>query len=266
MKVAVIQLNSTADKNDNIRRASFFVKEAIKRQAQFILLPEIFNFRGVCSKKHLIAEEIPGESSTPFIQIAKQHKVFILLGSVYERIKNSLKVYNTSVLIGPSGKILKKYRKIHLFQARINQRVIDETQSFVPGKTPVLTKIKSFKVGLSICYDLRFPEIYRRYSKEGAGVLVVPSCFTQKTGQAHWHTLLKARAIENSCFVLAPNQCGQDHQGMFAFGHSLIINPWGDILAQASADQEEIINADISLEEIKRVRQILPGLKKHFFD
>ena len=264
MKAAVVQINSSDDKKRNIARACELVKEAIRQKARLIALPEVFNYRGkldAISKFDEIAEKIPGESTISFCELASRAKVFILAGSIYESIGNSKKIYNTSILIGPSGKLLARYRKIHLFDAILGNKTVKESKFFKPGRQLVIGKVENFKAGLSICYDLRFPELYREYFKQGAGLLMVPSSFTKKTGAAHWEVLLRARAVENLCYVLAPNQIGFDGHGIESFGHSLIVNPWGEVLARASSDQEEVITADISMDVLSAKRKILPAIQ-----
>ncbi len=259
MKTGVIQLNSSDQKTQNIQKAVHFVNEAINKEADFIALPEVFNFRGRLQTKdqrQRIAEKIPGESILPFMALAKLRRVFILCGSIYEKIPGSDKMYNTSVLIDPKGEIKAVYRKMHLFQAVIQNRLIKEAEIFRAGEEFVMSRIGQFRLGLSICYDLRFPELYRRYAREGGHLLCVPSAFTKATGESHFETLLKARAIENLCYVLAPNQTGKDARGLPSFGHSMIIDPWGRVLAKASADKEEVIFAQLSLSELKQKRAI----------
>ena len=265
MKIAVIQMNSSSDKKSNIARALKLVERAVQEKARLIALPEVFNYRGkIDDRKKLssVAEDIPGESTAPFLQVARRQKVFILAGSIYERIKNSDQVYNTSVFMDPSGKIFARYRKIHLFDAVIGGKIVKESEFFKAGKKLVLGFAEQFSVGLSICYDLRFPDIYREYAEKGAHILCVPSSFTKMTGKAHWEVLLRARAIENFCYVIAPNQIGYDGRGIEAFGRSLIVNSWGEVIARASADKEEVIFAEISMEDVLRKRQILPTIQR----
>lgn len=269
MKTAVIQMNSSSDKRRNIEKALSFVHTAAGRGARFVLLPEVFNYRGgIKTKKDLrtISEEIPGGSLRPFLDAAPRYKAFILAGSIYEKAKDSQKVYNTSALISPAGKIIAKYRKIHLFDAILKEKAIRESDSFLAGEKTVVAQVEGFNVGMSICYDLRFPELYRAYAGRGAQIFSVPSVFTKITGQAHWKVLLRARAIENLCYVLAPNQIGRDAKGIEAFGHSMMVNPWGEVLAEASGDREEIIFAEISLKEIQKARQILPAAGRSRFE
>lgn len=268
MKTAIIQMNSSGDKRRNIEKALSFVHTAAGRGARFILLPEVFNYRGgVKAKKNLqmISEEIPGASLRPFMGAARKARAFILAGSIYEKAKGSQKVYNTSALISPAGKIIAKYQKSHLFDAVLKKKTVRESDSFLAGKKTVVARVEKFKVGMSICYDVRFPELYRACARLGAHVLCVPSAFTKITGQVHWEVLLKARAIENLCYVLAPNQAGTDARGIEAFGHSLIIGPWGEILARASASAEEIIFAELSLSEVQKARRVFPSAQRPKF-
>ena len=162
--------------------------------------------------------------------------------------------------MGASGQITAKYRKIHLFDARLGDQIIKEKDNFIPGRRLMSARAGEFRVGLSICYDLRFPDLYQNYARKGVEILTVPSCFTKKTGEAHWETLLRARAIENLSYVLAPNQIGCDIRGMQAYGHSMIISPWGKVLARGSARGQEIIFGEVDMEEVRKARRILPGI------
>ncbi len=263
MKVALIQFNATADKADNCHRALRFVEEALARKAKFVALPETFLWRGNAGDKAAFAaamEPVPGRSLLPFMAFALAHKAHILAGSVLEKARGSKKAYNTSILIGPDGTIVAKYRKIHLFDARIGDKIIREPEFFLPGRRNVLARAGEFTAGLSVCYDLRFSQLYRKYA--GADIITVPSCFTRKTGEAHWEMLLRARAIENLCYVLAPGQVGPDARGVEAYGNSMIVSPWGEVLARGSDNKEEIIYGDINKQEIMKARAILPGIVK----
>jgi len=246
MKTAVIQFNAGDNKKKNFDRAIDFIEKAIKQNAKFILLPEIFIFRGNLKRASgEISETIPGSTINALAKIAKSNKVFILAGSIHEKVKGQKKVYNTSILIDDRGRIKAKYRKINLFDVTLGQKKIRESDCFLAGRQPVSVGVGGFKIGLSVCYDLRFPELYRHYAKQCVDILCVPSAFTYETGKAHWEVLLRARAIENFSYVLAPNQVGKDSRGIKTYGHSMIINPWGKILAQASETKEEIIYADL---------------------
>lgn len=262
MNTAVIQINATDNKGRNIDKACALVRQAIRKKAKFILLPEAFNFRGKADVRGgfgSIAENLPGPSTSPLMEEAKKHKVFVLAGSISERIADNKKIFNTSILIDPRGKIIAKYRKIHLFDAIIGKTKLKESQHFCSGHRSVMSKIGQWTAGLSICYDLRFPELYQKYAHDGANILCVPSSFTKTTGSAHWETLLRARAIENLCYVLAPNQIGKDGRGIESYGNSMIIDPWGKILARASGNKEEIIYAHLDKKILIKRRRILPG-------
>lgn len=264
MNVALVQFNAGPDKYENIRRALSFV-DAAARKARFVLLPEVFCYRGDLSKQDnfgAVASSAGGDTLKPFMQLARRRKIFILAGSIIEKSRQARKAYNTSVLIAPTGAASAIYRKIHLFDAQLKTTSFKESKIFLAGRSPVMGRVDRFKVGMSVCYDLRFPDLYQSYRRAGADILTVPSCFTQTTGRAHWEVLLRARAIENQCYVLAPNQIGKDTRGVAAFGHSMVVSPWGEILACASANKEEIIFADISLQAIKKSQKILPGFRK----
>jgi predicted amidohydrolase len=260
MRAAVIQLRAGDSKERNISKALSLVKCAVARKAKFILLPEAFHFRGKINPRRGyadIAEEIPGPSLKPFMQFAKDSKVNILAGSVCERIPGSQKVYNTSVLVNERGRIVAKYRKSHLFDATIGKVRVRESQHVTAGKNPVMATIGAWKMGLSICYDLRFADFYGSYRNKKADILCVPSAFTRMTGRAHWEVLLRARAIEGVCYVLAPNQIGKDAKGVVSYGNSMIVDPWGMVLARASGDREEIIFADLDKRVLRDKRKII---------
>ncbi len=264
MKVALIQFQATDNKNDNIRRAKESVKEAIAKKAKWVLLPEIFSFRGDLRDKEIlqqVREHIPGKTTQEFLKLAQAHKADILLGSLLEEAPGA-KAYNTTVALnGSSGKI-RKYRKIHLFEAVLGDKILNESVCFSKGNRLGTVYVGEFKVGLSVCYDLRFPGLYQKYAQMGATALTVPSCFTKQTGRAHWESLLKARAIENLCYVFAPNQVGKDTRGIEAYGHSMVVDPWGRVVACGLSNKEEIIYADVFLQEVKEARRRLPGIIK----
>ena len=264
MKIALIQLNAQTNKSKNISEAVGLVREAIKKNAKLIVLPEVFNFRGrLKTRAHLqsVGELIPGESIKPLMDLARKYKVYILAGSVYEKVKKSSKLFNTSVLIDPRGRIKTKYRKIHLFDALLGRKKIKESEKFCAGNKLSVAEVRDFKVGMAICYDLCFPSMFEDYANLGVEVICLPSAFTATTGRAHWEILVRARAIENLCYVLAPNQIGEGEGGVRCYGHSLVVGPWGEILAQGSEDKEEVLLADINKVAIKKARQILSFLK-----
>jgi predicted amidohydrolase len=262
MKAALLQFCAGQDKKANLGRALSMAREALSKGAEWILLPEIFNFRGDLRDRKLLCEageKIPGPTTTAFSALAKGHKVSFLLGSILEKGDGQM-AYNTSILINALGEVAAKYRKIHLFDACIDGKIIKESENFLAGRRSTTAKIGEFTVGLSVCYDLRFPGLYQQYARKGVEILTVPSCFTKKTGEAHWEALLRARAIENLSYVLAPAQIGSDDRGMEAYGHSMIISPWGKVLACGDGRAEEIIFGTISMEEVRKARSMLPGI------
>ncbi|OGI13235.1 MAG: hypothetical protein A3I68_02280 [Candidatus Melainabacteria bacterium RIFCSPLOWO2_02_FULL_35_15] len=276
LKVAAAQMSSGSNKEKNLAQAKKLITLAVRKKARFIVLPEVFNYRGNLNEAVKFAESVPGYSTDLISRLAKKYKIWILIGSMLEtagagraarktsgpRSQSGRDLpFNTSVLINPNGKIVTKYRKIHLFDIRLKGKEILESGRNQAGKNPKLAKIENIKAGLSICYDLRFPELYRHYSRAGAKIICIPSSFTRLTGEAHWHTLIKARAIENLSYVIAPNQAGIGSGGIKTYGHSLIVDPWGKILAEGPANGETVIFADIDLEYLKQVRKNLPALE-----
>jgi len=253
MKVAVVQSKASSNVKENINKMVAAIKEAVLCKAQFVLFPEVFLFSGEVTKEatfEKIAEKIPGEKIKIISSLAKRHGIFILAGSMHERPKDHFKVqekkvYNTSVLIDDSGKIKAIYRKRHLFDAVVHGKKIKESEFFYSGRKSCISSVYGFSLGMSICYDLRFFQMYQNYAKKGVSIFCIPSSFTEATGEAHWEVLLRARAIDNKCYVLAPNQCGTNRKGIPLYGNSMIIDPWGKILGRASSRKEEIIYAKI---------------------
>ncbi len=258
LRTAVVQLNSTPEKSENLHRALAMTQTAINNGAEFIALPEMFNLRGAGPNTFHESESIPGPSLIPFLNLCADHHVWILAGSLAET-SGKRKVYNTSVLLSPLG-IHAVYRKLHLFDAEVENKQIRESDTYECGKTPVLTDIKGIPMGMSICYDLRFPELYQRYYRHGAQILCVPASFTAPTGEAHWEVLLRARAIETQSYVIAPNQTGVGTGGVPTYGNSLIIDPWGTVLARGSRDKEELIMSVLDFERLASLRQQFPLL------
>lgn len=259
IKVAVVQMNSSAAKAKNISTAVSLCQKAIAQGAEFILLPESFN-SFIYGGSFSVAEPLSGPSLEPLLELARKCKVYILAGSICEKGPRD-KAYNTSVLVDNKGRIIAKYRKMHLFDVSLKGKKISEAKIYLRGRAPILISVLGVKTGLSICYDLRFPELYRFYSRNGARILCVPSAFTEATGSAHWEVLLRSRAIENQCYILAPNQCGRSADGIMSYGNSMIISPWGEILARADKKSQKIIYAQIRLDELMDLRNGFPVLK-----
>ena len=257
---AAIQMSAGSDKGANLERAESLVRTAASYGAALIALPETFNWRGKRSEERAAAEALNGESIALMAQLARELKVHIVAGSITERADGYEKNYNTSVLIGPEGATMAVYRKIHLFDVDLSGRVtVKESESKLSGSEIVCVGTSLGAIGLSVCYDLRFPELYRRLAFAGAKVVTVPSCFTFPTGEAHWEPLLRARAIENQCYVIAPAQFGPNVHGFSDYGNSMIVDPWGRVLGRA-ADQEGVVIAPIDLHYLDRVRNQLPSL------
>ena|SRR3989338_10138007 len=261
LKVALVQMASGDNEKRNMRKAIELLKQAVEGGAQLVCFPEVFNYRARSSRGGDHATTIPGPLFLPLQEYARQKQIWILAGSVREKAAEFRKVYNSSVVIGNDGNINAIYRKIHLFDAQVNGKKVLESATFMRGKDPVLADVAGIPTGLSICYDLRFPELYREYSAQGAKMLYVPSSFTAVTGKAHWEILLRARAIENQCFVLAPNQYGIGSDGVRTYGNSMIIDPWGEILARASKDRKDVIYGVLDFNRLNTIRNILPALK-----
>jgi predicted amidohydrolase len=257
---AAIQMSADSDKSANLERAERLVRVAASHGASLIALPETFNWRGKRGAEASAAETIEGESISLMAKLAGELKVHIVAGSITEHVAGQEKTCNTSVMLGPDGARMGVYRKIHLFDIDLPGRVtVKESASRLGGADIVCVASSLGAVGMSICYDLRFPELYRRLVFAGAKVLVVPSCFTFPTGEAHWESLLRARAIENQAYVIAPAQFGINVHGFSDYGNSMIIDPWGRVLGRAS-DQEGVVCAPIDLHYLDRVRNELPAL------
>ncbi len=259
-KVAAIQLTSTADVDRNVARATRRVRRAAAAGARLVALPE--NFAHLRSEGQPIAfkQTLAGELVRSFGDLARELRIHLLLGSFPEAIPRSSRIYNTSVLLGPNGKRLAVYRKMHLFDIRIRGgAVLAESKTVAPGGPPVVADTTLGKLGLSICYDLRFPELYRELARRGAEVLFVPAAFTAYTGPHHWLPLLRARAIENQSWVVAPAQVGQHNPRRRSHGETAIIDPWGRVVARKPKG-EGSVEAEIDLGLVDKVRRGLPCL------
>jgi deaminated glutathione amidase len=257
---AAIQMTSGSDKGANLETARRLIRLAAARGANFVALPEVFNWRGRRAGQEAAAEDLAGESLTLMAGLARELEIHLLAGSITERIPGQDKTCNTSVLLGPDGEPIAVYRKIHLFDVDLPGRVtVKESDAKLGGSEVVAAETALGTVGLTICYDLRFPELYRRLAFAGAKVITVPSAFTFPTGEAHWDVLLRARAIENQCYLIAPAQFGPSPYGHNDYGNSAIVDPWGRVIARA-ADQEGVVIAPIDMEYLERVRRELPAL------
>ncbi len=259
LPVALVQLDARDDVAANVATAVSLADRAAADGARLVVLPEYLQYRGSDDGFRASARSIPGPYTEPFADVARRRNVWILVGSTAETSDDPDRPYNTSALIAPDGSLAATYRKVHLFDVDIDKGPVDtESARVTPGDRLVCADVDGIRVGLTICYDLRFPELYRSLALAGAAVLTVPSAFTERTGRDHWEVLLRARAIENAAYVLAPSQIGGP-AGQTAFGRSMVIDPWGTVVAQAP-DTVGIITADLDLERVSALRRQIPAL------
>jgi predicted amidohydrolase len=262
MRGAIVQVSSTDDLASNLENAQRGVQEATERGAQFVALPENFAYMRREGTRFPCAQGPNGELLKALSSWARTHRIWLLGGSVPESIADDERVYNTSILYSPDGEEVARYRKMHLFDVNLGQDGEDEYREsthFRAGANVVVAPTPFGGVGLSICYDLRFPELYRAMVDRDARFLLVPSAFATQTGRDHWEVLLRARAIENQAYVIAPAQCGRHSADRSSYGRSMIVSPWGLVLAQAG-DHPAVIVADCPAGEIERVRRAVPAL------
>jgi deaminated glutathione amidase len=263
LRVALVQLSADADVQANLSRAMTLAGDAARSRPNLIALPETFLHRGPSAGFRESATELQGPLMEPFAELARDSGAWILLGSLAERSADPKRPYNTSVLIAPDGSIAAAYRKRHLFDVSIDDGPSDrESARTTPGEETVVATMpgaaggSDVSIGLSICFDLRFPELYRDLAASGATILAVPANFTDATGRDHWEVLLRARAIENGSYVIAPAQCGSGGATL-AHGHSMVVDPWGIVIAQAP-DGPGVIVADLEMDRVAAVRRQLP--------
>ncbi len=260
MRVAAIQLNSTEDIDRNLATADRLVREAAALGAQLAVLPEKWNVLGTAEQMSAAAEPLDGRSTTWARNVAHELGLELVAGSIVERVPGSVKTSNTSVHVGPDGEIKAAYRKLHMFDVEVDGVVYAESERDQPGDEIVVSELEGgVRLGMTVCYDMRFPELYRILAVRGAELITVPSAFTLATTRDHWEVLIRARAIENQCFVIAPNQIGTHPPGHRSGGRSLIVDPWGLVLAGAP-DTEAVITAELRLESLRDVRRRLPSL------
>lgn len=267
LTAGLVQLANTDDRAANLRTALRLVDECALAGADLVVLPENADQVAPRPARLAAAEDLEGPFVSEFREKAAKHGRWILVGSFAERIDGDSRVHNTSVLVGPGGFLAAVYRKLHLFDATTADGVsYRESEGVKPGRELVSFDTGRAKLGLSICYDLRFPELYRRLSERGVEVLTVPSAFTVPTGEAHWHVLLRARAIENQAFVLAPAQAGDHGHGRRSFGHSLAVDPWGRVLAEIEGDSAGFVLAHLDPATLETARRDLPALRHRRID
>ena len=259
MRVAAVQMSSNGDKVRNLECAERLVRAAAADGAGLIALPEKWNLLAAGEELAAGAESLDGPSLSAARSWASELGVHLLAGSIAERTEEGERAFNTSVLIGPGGEDLAVYRKIHMFDVEAGGVAYRESEHEQPGEEIVSAPVDGVELGLTVCYDLRFPELYRILAVRGARLIAVPSAFTAATGRDHWEVLLRARAIEDQVFVIAPNQVGEAPPHYSSWGHSAIVDPWGVVLAVAP-DEECFVAADLDLAAQERVREQLPSL------
>jgi deaminated glutathione amidase len=260
-KIACVQNCAVAEVERNIDTARRLTQAAIERGAAIICLPEYFS--GVALKDGLLHPAAFEEARHPvlqaFVDLARARRVWLLLGSLGVHAADG-RIFNRGYLLDPEGAVAARYDKIHMFDVELTEGApLRESATIAPGDCAVLADTGFCTMGLTICYDLRFPHLYRRLAQAGAEVLCVPAAFTRVTGEAHWHVLNRARAIENGCYVVAPCQYGTLPGGAECFGHSLIVDPWGNVLADGG-DEEGVVLADVDPAEVDRARARIPAL------
>jgi predicted amidohydrolase len=254
-----VQLNSTGDKARNLERAERLVRAAAADGAELVALPEKWNLLAAGEELAAGAESLDGPSLDAARAWARDLGIHLLAGSIAERGEAGERAFNTSVLVGPDGEDSAVYRKIHMFDVEAGGVAYRESEHEQPGEEIVSAPVGEVELGLTVCYDLRFPELYRILAVRGARLIAVPSAFTAATGRDHWEVLLRARAIEDQVFVIAPNQVGEAPPHYSSWGHSAIVDPWGVVLAVAP-DEECFVAAELDLSAQERVRDELPSL------
>ena len=259
MRAAAVQLNSQEDKQRNLEVAERLVRAAARDGAELVCLPEKWNLLGGSEALVGGAEPLDGPSLSAARVWARDLRIHLVAGSIAERVEGQDRLFNTSVLIGPQGDDVVTYRKIHMFDVEVGGVTYRESDHEEGGEEIVSAPLGELELGLSVCYDLRFPELYRILAVRGARIITVPSAFTQATGRDHWEVLLRARAIENQAFMVAADQFGEAPPHYNSYGRSAIVDPWGVVLAMAQ-DQECFVAADLDIEAQERIREKLPAL------
>lgn len=258
---AVIQMNSGEDRDANLRRAGQLVGQAAADGAELVALPENFARMRKSDREPARGESSGGPIQTWARKTAAAEGVYLLAGSFPEAAPTRSKCYNTSLLIDPQGRTVAAYRKIHLFDVAVpGGETHRESDRTLPGRETVIADTSLGRLGLSVCYDLRFPELYRRLTEAGALIVFAPSAFTERSGKAHWEILVRARAIENQVFMVAPAQEGGHPGGRRTYGHSLIVDPWGEVLAEIP-EGEGVALAGLDLDRLTAIRRAMPCLE-----
>jgi predicted amidohydrolase len=260
LRAAAVQLTATPDKAANLEAADRLVRQAAADGARLVVLPEKWSVLGRGADLRAGAEPLDGPAIAWARETARELGVDLVAGSVSERVEGDEKLRNTSLHIGPDGEIKATYRKMHMFDVEVDGTVYRESEHETPGDDVVLSRTADgVELGLTVCYDVRFPELYRILAVRGARIVTIPAAFTVPTTRDHWEVLVRARAIEDQCFVIAANQVGTHVEGLASGGRSMIVDPWGLVLAQA-ADAQTVITADLDLDAQAATRARLPSL------
>jgi predicted amidohydrolase len=259
MTVAAIQMSSTPEKAENFETADRLIREAVAAGAELAALPELWSCHGLEKVYKESAEPVPGPTTEFLGGLASELGVWVLGGSILESEPGAERFFNTSTFFDPSGELVAVYRKIHLFDVKAPDREYLESRLIAPGHEIVTAKAGAATLGLSVCYDLRFPELYRLLALRGAEILAVPAAFTLQTGKDHWELLLRARAVENQAYVVAPAQWGQKADGRWTYGRSIIVDPWGTVLATCP-DRDGHALTTLDLDYLDRFRTDFPAL------
>ena len=260
IRAAAIQMSSTPNKAENLETAEQLIRQAVAAGAGLVALPELFSCHGLEKAYRENAEPVPGPTTEVLGELARELGVYVLGGSLLEGEPGAERLHNTSTFFDPSGELTAAYRKIHLFDVKAPDRDYLESNTIAPGREIVTAKAGAAILGLSVCYDVRFPELYRLLALRGAEILAVPAAFTLQTGKDHWELLLRARAVENQTYVIAPAQWGQKADGRWTYGRSMVIDPWGTVLATCP-DRDGFALATLDLDYLDRFRTEFPALK-----
>lgn len=264
LRASVVQSCATPDLAANLSDLERRIRDAASQGAQFIALPEACEFLHPDNRQFFDHAKPAAESEAfaALSRIAGDIGAWILVGSLSVRVDDKT-LANRSILLTPEGGVRATYDKINLFDAAPGEKPSLESRLYRRGATAIVVDIGAARIGLSVCYDLRFPQLYRALAQQGAEILMVPSAFMRITGEAHWHTLIRARAIETGCFVMAPAQCGRPHEGRESYGHSLIVSPWGEVLADVGVEPGVAV-VDLDLAEVAEARRRIPSLSQNF--
>ncbi|RCL88402.1 carbon-nitrogen hydrolase family protein [Hyphomonas sp.] len=263
VRVACVQMRSGVEIAPNIVAASDLIRDAAGQGAQLVTTPEMTNLLDIRPGKARpkIVPEADDQTLGAMRGLAAELGIWMLIGSIAVTLAGEDRLANRSVLIAPDGSVRARYDKIHMFDVEVGDgQSYRESRAYRPGERAVLAETEFGKLGMTICYDVRFPHLYRKLAQAGAGILTIPAAFTRVTGKAHWHVLVRARAIETGSFVIAPAQGGKHEDGRETFGHSLIVSPWGEVLAEKADAEPGVILADLDLDDVAKARRRIPSL------